>query len=74
MTTRITADVGTLMHQAPDTAALYLKRAVETIDAQYGSGYAQKNPALVADFIKVCAIDFGTSMFTQACQDVLDRL
>lgn len=46
-----------LMDQGPMTADYYLGEAVKRIDAQFGEGYAKKNPALVAEFMKVSALD-----------------
>jgi hypothetical protein len=45
---------------AMDAAANYLARAMREIDNRFGDGYASKNPALVAEFIRACALEFAT--------------
>jgi hypothetical protein len=40
---------------APEARA-QLGQAVEAIDAQFGTGYAEANPALVAAFMQACAL------------------
>ena len=42
-------------------AQVYLREALETIDAELGSGAARANPALVAAFLNACAVIHGKS-------------
>jgi len=57
-----------LMEQAPDTAHVYLLRAVEIIDGCLGKGYAKKHPELIAAYLLTCAVDCGASMIARAIQ------
>lgn len=51
----------TAMKQAGYTANEYLMAAIESIDKQFGPGYAKENPELVGAFIQACAMDFQTA-------------
>jgi hypothetical protein len=68
-TNRIDASVETLMKQASQTATQYLREALEAVDAELGAGQARMNPELVGTYMKVCAIDFATSVITQTLQE-----
>lgn len=46
------------MRQAGMTTAEYMRDAVESIDKQFGDGYAKANPVLVAAFIQAAAHDY----------------
>lgn len=70
----ITASYETLMRQAPMTADEYLHAAVRSLDKQFGEGYAQAHPELVAGYMKVCASDFGASILVVAIQEVAEQL
>ncbi len=72
--TQITADFSTLMDQAPMTASTYLAAARRSIDAEFGEGYAMKNPGLVGRFIDVCAQDFHTGGMGLAAQKIADAI
>ena len=50
------------MNQATYTAELYMGAAAREIDAEFGEGYAKKNPALVASFMQVCIKDFELTL------------
>lgn len=71
---KITADGDTLMRQAPDTIALYLRRAVEVIDAEFGKGFAKAHPDLVAAFLAACARDLETSSITSGLQNIAEAI
>lgn len=58
----ITASAEQLMEQAPMTVAGYLIAAKRHINEQFGPGYAEKNPVLVAAFVQACAQDFETAL------------
>jgi hypothetical protein len=64
----VTASVDTLMRQAPITVAGYLSGAVKYIDAQFGKGYAEENPQLMAAFIRASAQDFHTAMMVKSAE------
>lgn len=61
---------GLLMDQASMTAATYFRKAVETIDDQFGEGYAKAHPELVGAFMRTCTADFS-ACFTS---DFLDKI
>ena len=70
----ITASYETLMRQAPMTADVYLDAAVHSLDRQFGEGYAQTHPELVAGYMKTCAMDFGTSVLVVAIQEAVEQV
>jgi hypothetical protein len=39
----------------------FLKSSVKSIDAQFGKGYAEKHPELVAAFMQSCSKMFGVT-------------
>jgi hypothetical protein len=63
-----------LMEQASSTVQAYLSCAHEYINSKFGSGYAERNPALVGCFIIACALDFATCMAASVYQDTQDIL
>ncbi len=65
----ITADMNSLMHQAPQTAETYLINCRIAIDEQFGEGYAAKHPELLAAMIQASAQDFHTSCLCAVLQD-----
>ncbi|HCC53418.1 MAG TPA: hypothetical protein DEQ20_00600 [Desulfobulbaceae bacterium] len=65
----VTATPASLMDQAPDTVAWYLKGAVVKIDATFGKGYAKDHPDLVGPFIQACAQDYHTAFIGQILQE-----
>jgi hypothetical protein len=71
---RVTADMLTLMRQAPMTVEVYLIDAIKTIDNQFGEGYAKQNPQLVGAFIQACAHDFHATIMLLASGDVVTAL
>jgi len=56
------------MHQAHETAGLYMSEAVRKIDKQFDEGYAESSPELVGMFMLTAAIDFATSMIIKNLQ------
>jgi len=70
---KITADVETLMKQAPMTVHLYLGHAIEMIDEKFGEGYAKENPVLTAAFVQACASDFNTSINNAVRQELAEE-
>lgn len=61
----ITANAENLMRQAPMTAAEYLRAAVESIDGEFGKGYAKDNPSLVGEFMRASCSDFSTAIIAK---------
>ncbi len=47
-----------LIDQASVTATSYMRQAVESIDEQFGAGYAKAHPELVAAFVQAASRDF----------------
>ena len=70
----ITADASTLLSQAPATIYNYLVEAKDSIDNVFGEGYAQKNPELVAAFIKASERDFSTAILVVAIQEAVENI
>ena len=58
------------MQQGADTADVWLRAVVASIDDVFGAGYASSNPALVAAMLAASASDFRTTSWSAA----LDRL
>ncbi|RYF25593.1 MAG: hypothetical protein EOO23_08930 [Comamonadaceae bacterium] len=61
MSDQITASFDTLLQQATQTSAQYLRHAKRDIDELFGDGYAAKNPSLVAAYMQTAAADFSSS-------------
>jgi hypothetical protein len=72
--TTISADWGTLLTQASDTAESYFNRAVRHIDERFGDGYAAKNPQLIGAFMQTAAIDFATASFGKVVGEINDTI
>jgi len=68
------ADADTLMRQAPDTAELYLRKVVASIDDVFGAGHAKANPALVAAMVQACTADFGAVMLSNSVDRLSDAI
>ena len=41
---------------AIETVAMMLESAESVVDTQFGAGYAERHPALVAGFVQACAM------------------
>lgn len=57
----ITASFDTLLDQSAQAPAFYLRSAQYEIDKVFGEGYASKNPALVAAYIKAASADMSAA-------------
>ncbi len=57
--------------RAADRTAHYLKRAVETLDGQFGEGYAAANPVLVASFLQSASIESAVLSADAALESTL---
>jgi len=64
----------TLLNNATSTAKTYLIEAKETIDDIFGKGYAEKNPELIAAFMRTAATDFHTSIQGRTLHEHLSRI
>lgn len=64
----ITASPETLMEQAPEVAARFLKTAIKAIDKECGSGYAEANPTLIGAFIQASVMEFNAKTQIQNLQ------
>ena len=71
---RITANAQTLMTQASMTAHTYFHAAIKTIDDQFGDGYAQEHPELLAALLQTAGTDFNTAIAVQAFQDGIESI
>ena len=49
-------DISNIEGLAIDTAGAMLESAEAVIDTQFGTGYAERHPALVAGFVQACAM------------------
>ena len=74
MSTRIIADIETLMRQASKTTHEYFHAAIEYIDERFGDGYAQAHPELVGAFMLTAAQDFDSTIKAQAIQNAADLI
>jgi predicted DNA-binding protein len=74
MPQRITADFHVLMDQAPGTVAVYLDKAIESIDNAFGDGYAKQNPSLIGAFIQAAATDMGCAVLAQQIHAGLESI
>jgi hypothetical protein len=68
------ASTETLMRQAPQTAEVYLREVVRSINAQFGDGYALQHPELVAAMLQTCALDFSSCMISNSLGQVADAI
>lgn len=50
-----TLDLNSLATEAITTASDFLEAAESWVDNQFGNGYAEKHPAVVAGFLHACA-------------------
>ncbi len=70
----IECDKATLFQQAMMTAQDFMSRAVRDIDKEFGLGYAKKNPALVAEYMRACGQDWSTAMRSAASDNLCARI
>ena len=73
-TDRIEASFDELFKQATMTAHDYMLHARSHIDGLFGTGYAQKNPGLVAAYMQIACADFIASSTAKVLQDAPGRL
>jgi hypothetical protein len=70
----IGASYDDLQRQAPLTANIYLRSAVDCLDEQFGDGYAAKNPYLVGAIITAATQDFCTAVHCIAIQEAVSAI
>jgi len=70
----VIANFETLMLQAPMTAEVYLTDCVESIDKEFGEGYAKKNPELVCGMLRACSQDYTTGVISKTAGLYYDSL
>jgi hypothetical protein len=63
-----------LLYGADKSAADYLAKAHRSIDDRFGAGFAAKNPALVAAFMRVAASDFNTALSLKILESSFQQL
>ena len=71
---RITSPYYELHERATCSVSGYLREAVGEIDAQFGRGYAAKNPTLVAAFLTATATDYSTASRSKEAAWLIDSL
>lgn len=62
------------MRQGPETADLWLREVVKSIDRVFGDGYARDNPQLVAGMLAASSSDFRTTMLTASMDRLADAI
>jgi hypothetical protein len=62
------------MFQAGTTAAVYLEKAIKSIDFHLGDGYAAKHPELIAAMVSAQVQDFNNCSLTAAIWEVAQAL
>jgi hypothetical protein len=62
------------LDQASITTNQYLFKAIDMIDAQFGEGYAKKNPQLIAPLVQSQVNDFNTCCVTGALWEVAEKI
>ena len=67
-------DYDNLMRQAPGTVEVYMQHTVIAIDRQFGGGYANDHPELVASFIHDATIDFATGAIGGVLENISNSL
>jgi|JI9StandDraft_2_1071091.scaffolds.fasta_scaffold165352_3 hypothetical protein len=63
-----------LMEQAHMTAYEYMRYAKMDVDAQFGPGYAEAHPELVAAYMQTAALDFLVTFGLQGLASELGRI
>lgn len=70
----ITQDPDTLTRDAATATGDCIDRAVANIDGQFGDGYAEDNPELVAAFLQAAAINFAAAVIASRLDKLADTL
>lgn len=72
--TPIEIDSDTIMQQAIMTAGDYLRRAVLSIDNEFGEGFAKKNTNLIGAFMAAAASDFKATLLAQRVEHLAESI
>ncbi len=62
------------MQQACDASEGILIRAVRDIDAYFGVGYAENNPAMVVGYMQAASVDFFCYVLSQEVKVLADSI
>ncbi len=71
---RINGDLQELTAQASVATTQALLDAVKGIDSVFGSGYAGKNPILVAAFIQTSTLQLSSTLLSGALEDLSSQV
>jgi hypothetical protein len=71
--TEITATYEQLIDDAVYSVSLYMARAAEAVDTQFGQGYAFNHPELVAAMVRAMAQEFSTSTACKVAEGIAER-
>jgi hypothetical protein len=71
---RPTMSNDTALRQAMSTASTYMNDAIYQIDQVLGDGYAKKNPALIAAYMKSATEDMKTSVLFDSLYEIASGL
>lgn len=63
-------DISDIEGNAIETAGAMLESAESVIDTQFGTGYAEKHPALLAGFIQASALIYSADRLAASARDV----
>ena len=61
------------LHQATSTVDTYLSNAINSIDTEFGEGYARRHPLLVVSYLETCAKDYETAIKSGCVDDTLNN-
>ena len=62
------------MEQATGTMQTYFCKAVSTVDAEFGEGYAKKNPHLISTLTSAQVSDFNNCVITKALWEIAEAI
>lgn len=62
------------MRQGAETADLWLRKVVRSVDEVFGEGYARANPQVVAAMLAASASDFRTTTLTASIDRLADAI
>lgn len=63
-------DISNIDGIAIDTAGAMLESAEAVIDTQFGTGYAEKHPVIVAGFVQACALVYFADRVSVALESL----
>lgn len=74
MSDRMEASFETIREQAADVVEYYLTCAVGCIDKQFGQGFSEKNPTLVAALVNASVAEINSSTQAKVYASALDGI